>query len=489
VSASPAPGSQSVVSGSQNVVLANIKLDASQSGQDIRLPGLKIDAVIVLGDAPLATLSGCQLWNGTTALDTGSNVLNYVAPGANTITFDNSLTVSRGIIMTLAVACDVSPSAPPGGSFKIGVQTAPTVSGVQSGSSFVATITPSYSGTATIVGSAQVSLSIDPSSPSAVIVAAGQPGVTIGVYKIRSSNEGLNLTRLGLALSSGIGDVGQVYLYSGSTFLGAPTFTGRSNTAIATLTAPLPIPRDTDTLITVKADLAAVGVGMPGTEGDLVQVDPQTFDGTGAQSGAHITGFGGGSVAGVRLMKSFPTVAIDNNGGSLAGGTLMRFKVTADSHGSVGLNKLVLNTTFAGMSSITNVSLYGYSDSAYSQPIGGQGTGGLINSTPISSLSSGGNYTITADATAANDVEIPPGTTYYFELHGTVIPSGATYYAATTIKGDATFNGMTQASANTGNFVWSPNANGTSAVLDSDWANGANVNGFLSSGLTQSRTQ
>ena len=178
----------------------------------------------------------------------------------------------------------------------------------------------------TVTNGASVAVSIDPSSPSYAIQSAGTTGVTVGVIKLRASNEAFNLTKLGLQLtngskfgktaanspvsSNGAGDLTQVYLYNGSTLLGTAVFTGNATTATSTLSQPFSIPRDTDTQITIKADLAQIGVSSSGGVGDLIAVDPNNFEGTGASSGQTIRGGVGNTsdpvtpgVAGVSLLQ------------------------------------------------------------------------------------------------------------------------------------------------------------------------------------------
>ena len=76
VSAASTPASTTVAPGANNFVIANINLDASQSGEDIRLNSLPIvvDATSYGGGDQLSqsNLTNCQLWNGSTALNSQS---------------------------------------------------------------------------------------------------------------------------------------------------------------------------------------------------------------------------------------------------------------------------------------------------------------------------------------------------------------------------------------------------------------------------------
>jgi hypothetical protein len=287
-----------------------------------------------------------------------------------------------------------------------------------------------------------------------------------------------------------IRDLSEVYLYNGSTLIGTASFNGTSNMATSTLTNVLNLPVNVDTLITVKADLSMIGTGQAGTEGDLVKVDPLNFEGTGASSGQSIKGTATPGVSGVRMFKSFPTVALGTLAGNgISDGHLIRFQVTADSHGNVGIAQFKFTGAVSSGTTVTNVSLYGYTDAGYSTAISGVGTSGLVNTAPVAN--GVGTFAVTPTASSIGAVEVPAGTTYYFELRGTVSGSGTNYNVATTFLGDSTVTGSMAAATTvegTSNLVWSPNALTTSATSTLDWTNSTGVVGLPSSGLVQNRT-
>ncbi|MFA7309613.1 MAG: hypothetical protein WC050_01775, partial [Candidatus Paceibacterota bacterium] len=75
VSISGTPVAQTVIAGTQGLTFSNIRLDATQSGEDVRLNSLALiegGSNNATGGAP-SKLSTCQLWDGTTALNGGSN--------------------------------------------------------------------------------------------------------------------------------------------------------------------------------------------------------------------------------------------------------------------------------------------------------------------------------------------------------------------------------------------------------------------------------
>jgi hypothetical protein len=332
----------------------------------------------------------------------------------------------------------------------------------------------------------------------------------MGVLKLRATNENFNLTKLGLRLdlgtygsastgaggtATGAGDMTQVYLYSSTgTLLGTATFTGNNTQATSTLNAPLALMRDTDTTITIKADLAGIGMSAAGGIGNLIKVDAVNFEGTGASSGSTVRGGATSGVAGVRLFKSYPTLAVDTLPSTgVADNRLMHFKVTANSAGSIGVSQFAFSVSTTS-ATVTNINLYGFTDSSYSQAISGQGTGGLIGS-QVNTAINGTAFTYTP----SNPVQVPAGQTYYFELRASVAGVTTGSSVVTTLLGDsaypavigsagaynvATSSNLTAASK----FIWAGNSTSTSATADVDWSNGYSLPGLPSSGIIQTRS-
>jgi len=495
VSVSATPSAQSIVAGSQGVTFANYQFDASQSGEDVRLSSL---ALTNTGGNTGAT--SCQLFDGATALNSGSNVVSTSA-ATNTFTLDQQLVIAKGTVKTLALRCNVSAAAT--GTFQWGIAsgqiTAIAVSGVTSSNSVTATGNTG-NGQIMTVGAGSLVVSTDSSSPSYTVVASGSTGNTAGVFKFRATNEAVNLNRLGLRLTSGAAsDLVQVSIWDGGTQVGTAVFTGNSTFATSTFATPVVLPKDTDKALTIKVDLAMVGTSQPGAQGSLIRVDFNGSDttgtqGTGVGSGNTINATGSTAVAGVRLFKSFPTLALDTLGSTgLADGRLIRYKVTANSNGSIGISsmKFSVATTSA---TVTNVSLYAFTDASYSSPVSGQGVSGQIGSTAATIPQGPTSFAI---APTSNPVQVSAGATLYFELRGSIAGVTTGSSAVTTLLGDSAyptnltpgFNVATSSALTSGNnFVWSGNATSTSGTSDVDFSNGASLPGFPSSGLIQTRS-
>ena len=501
IALSSTPSSQNIVSGGQNVLFANVQLDASQSGENVRISALPLRLAVTT--VAVTDLTSCQLFNSSgVALNTGGNVPTTAA--TNTFTFDNTLEIPKGTVVNLALKCNVA-SGLSSGNFTWSVNSGDTfnATGVVSGNSISETVTTQNSGVMT-VASGSLTVSIDSSSPSYALAAGGQTGVTMGVVKLRAANEALNLNKLGLTFTLGSPtSTNAVYLYAGNngkdvngnaiaagTLVGTVSFSGSATTSTSTLSTVIQLPKDVDATLTIKADLSDIGSSVPGPEGAIVKLDPLNAEGSGANSGTTIQSGATAGVAGVRVYNTYPTVALDSlTTGGIADGILMRFKVTANAADPVGIGQLkfTVSTTTA---SVTNVQLFAYTQSNYTSPVSGQGTSGQIGA----ATSTAGNSVVFSMSPDLAAVSVPAGGTLYFELKGSVAGDAAGASVLTTLKGDAsaspssgtdTFANLAAAS----NFVWSPNATGTAATSSgNDWTNGYGVSGLPSGGLFQTRS-
>ncbi|MBP9757125.1 MAG: peptidoglycan-binding protein [Candidatus Pacebacteria bacterium] len=488
ITAAAQPAAQTIVAGGSSVVLANIQLDASQSGEDIRMNSLPVNMTNVTG------VSSCQLWNGATAVNTGSNTVNPTV-GVNVFSFDNSLTIAKGTVVTLVVKCNLSSAAT--GAYTTGVITSGTqtyaATGVQSGTALTnnsnLTASTSNSGTQT-VGSSSVTVTTDPSSPSFAFAAGGTTGVTASALKFRATGEDMTLTELGLTGSAGIAsDIVQATIWNGATQVGTVTFTSGSTIATSTLSTPVNLPKDTDVTLTVKINVANVGSSQTGTAGAVVTLNFSGAKATGNNSGNTIYATGSSSVAGVRIEHTYPTLALVSLGSTgVADGKLMRFSMTANAGGTLGVEEF--NFTIATSSATaTGLSLYAFTDSGFSTPVSSAASGQLNSA----AIGGSGSVVVHTNNVTNGILQIPAGQTYYFELRASVagVVSGSSI--TTTLLGDTSGTNVGATSTlSTSNLVWTPNSTTTATISDStnpDWRNGYGVPGLPASGLSQTRNQ
>lgn len=545
------PAAQNIVAGGI-VTFANYQLDASQSGEDVRFGTIPLyyNGASQTFGAEETKMTSCQLFDGTTPLNTGSNAANPSTSTATstpltvTVTLDQQYTVPKGAIKTLEWKCNVATSADANSQIQWGLLNggSMTTTGVTSGSDVSESLT-SNNGQVMTVATGSFAITFD--SSSYALATAGATGVNIGTFKFLASNEDVNVTKIGLTLStSTANDLGNVYLYQGTNLIGTAEFTGTNTIATSTLTSTLGcttgatglcLRKNTDVLVTIKADLAMIGTGLSGTDGRLVQIDVTNAEGSGALSGSTLTRSGvTAGVAGVRMFKSVPTVTQDTTsiGSGILDGKLIRFKISAPSNGSIGLYQLTFTlstTTFAAGGGVSAIKLFVYNDSAYSSlfsstVIGtstgqfgdtmGQGCSVASKSCTQALTNSPTIVFRTATTTSTSQYQpliIPANETKYFQLQGTVSGTQAGASVSTTLLGDAAY--ITSAHINTGtigptvpmtssttgaladtnnSFIWTANATTTAVneqqVGGNDWANGYGVLSLPSTGFTQNRS-
>jgi hypothetical protein len=508
------PSAQNIVAGAQGVEFTRVQFDASQSGEDIRLSSFALTEDGSGGAFAGAAnkLSTCQISDTSGVLTGGSNVVNPSATATTsattaTFTLDNQLTIAKGTVKELSLKCNVASSADSASTFQWGISAvqiaAISATGNTSGNSVTATGADNYGQLMTVSGNGSLVVSTDSSSPSYTLVAGGS-NVIVGAFKLRATNETVNLSRIGLKLtntaSSSASDLTQVQLQVNGVTIGTATFVGSNMNATSTLNSPLVLTRDTDVTVVVKADIASIGTSQPGTTGHLVAIDVDTngsnTQGSGAQSGATVNASGSTAVSGVRIFKSFPTlakVAVPTN--TLNNGTqsLLRFTVTSNAKGDIGVGKVTLRiaTTSA---SVTDVNVYAYTDSSFSTPVSGLRSDGALVATDILAT---GNSTWVSSATdldfvATSPVQVPLSGVRYFEVRGTVANAITGSSVQTSLQGDAAFpalagfDGTLSAidSDTNDDFIWSPNTTGTAVVGDADWINGFGLIGLPSSNMS-----
>jgi hypothetical protein len=507
VSNSSSLGSQNVIAGANDFTFDEIQLDASQLTQNVRLSSLPLDLTIGNG-AGVNDLSACQLFNGSTALNTGARVANSPTSGLTRFVFDNALTIPAGTVMTLNLECNLSSAAVSGATYKWSIDTTasnyvatgPTIGSIVVTGAAGGTLSSTGAPTMTASADGSMTLGVSPASPSYSILAGGNTGATLGVFNIEASKENINLTKLGVTLASGHpSDLSNLYFYSSNgTLLGVAQFVGGATTAISTLTTHLVLPVNTQETITVRGDIADIGTNQPGGEGDLIKVNPLSAQGTGVSSGTTInTSNNGSTVAGVTMYKTYPIISLVSNSygvpaSGVSDGRLMEFQVTANNAGSLGINQLTFKITSSSGVTVAAPVLYAYTDAAFSQAAFNTKGAGVV-ATTVYNASTG---IAVATVVPGSPLEVPAGGSLYFLLKSPVVSSTGTnlYEVSTTLEGDsAELSSPSISTATTldssSNFVWSPNATQTvTSNSTDDWTNGVGVTGLSSTGLTQNRT-
>lgn len=502
------PAAQVVVAGVSGQTVGAFNYDATQSGEDVRFNAQKFE----YGDGLTGgDITNCYAYDGATRLN--SSAVNPTTNAAeSTFTFDTPLVVSKGTVKVVSIKCDIGTAITAGTfSWNIDISDVATGTGVTS----LQTVTPTGSDTTgnvqTIATAGALTVALDASSPSYAIAAAGTTNVTLGALRFNGTNEAMRLDRVALQLdsdtaSSSPNNLTQVTLWDGTTQVGTALFAG-SRFATSTLSSTVTIPANGSKTLTIKGDLAGIGIGQATTtSGLLIEVDFDFADSTGTRAVGQSSGTtinhsstADTAVSGVRVFRVTPTFAKINVPATTLTNTTMklyRFSVAAGSQNNLSLYQFVANiatssvSTANGTTTVDNLKVFAYTDSSFSQAVSGFTDGQVV---------------ATIDPPSSGDVElqlssiltIPAGQTYYFELTGevggTCGSTGCSGNVTTYIAGDSAYpvisggilmmNATDLDSDSNDDFIWSPNSTSTSPSFNNqDWTNGYGVPGLSGSG-------
>jgi len=510
-SVSPTPIAQTVIAGINGYTFASYQLDATASGEDIRINSFKLRDTYA-GSPGTTDIYSCQLFDGGIALETGSNAVNPVLDGTSpddfTFTLDNGVIIPAGTVKVIDLKCSISANAALGSSHSWGINSGVsgnvTAVGKNTGSSVSANVNSAAGQAMTIASQGTITISLDPSSLPERFGLSGAADVFMTNLKIEAGAESLRLDKIGLVMSlstASTADISRVTLWNGVTKLGEAIFTGTNNAVTANLTQPLVIPKDSSKILTIKADLASVGTNQSGTTGHLITLNyngssPTATQSIGQSSGKTINPSSGPNTAakGVRLVKTMAVleqISIPSNTLSNGEQILYRLKVAADSKGDVGIYKFNFKTSTAGGASLSNFSLYGYSDQGFSSQAYAKNP---LNTTPVASADGSGFVEIYFNPISGGSneaINVPAGTTRYFELRGTITGAVSGASASISLEGDAAYIASGYIDTASGvdsdtndDFIWSPNTTTTAVPATSDWLNGFLVQGLPSTNMS-----
>lgn len=518
VSVSGTPVAQTVIRGITGFTFANYIFDASASGEDVKVTTIALyDDVTNDGGAPnIADLTSMQLWDGSTALNTGSNVtsLSGTADASFTFTLDNALVIPKGTQKTVALKGNISGSATVNSSHSWGLaaSAAITATGVSTTLDIGETVNNAAGSKMTIASAGQYSVALDSSSPTGKLMAANTTGNILTVLKFAATSEQINVTKIRLSLtsaSSTANDLSNVYIYDGSTLLGSGVLgignaTGATANASTTftLTTPLQIPVNGEKIVTIKGDIAPIYTSNTvATAGHQLAVnyygstDASENVGTGMSSGQQIAGYSATTEQPVSIIyRSVPTVSkIDLSSTKLTNGTvdLLKFRVAADAKGDIDLYKFTFRiaTSVATATYLTVVDVTGGVETT----LYASGTAAIL---PYSDGSSDLDVVLMASPGTPGGTATPrtvsAGSYRDFVVRATVTGATTNAVITTQLQGDAAYNSasgtyMATASAVDGwtndDFIWSDWSKASHAIGTADWTNGYLVSGLPSSNL------
>lgn len=497
ISISTQPVAQNVITGSQGFTYAKLLLDASQSGEDVKFSSIPLS--MTFATMVVSEVTQCQLFDGTTALNTGSNVVNPsgTTDADTTFTFDQQLTVSKETVKTLNLKCNIASSVSAGDTVSWGINSTsnPTVTGVTSGNNVSETVTAATGQTMTVTAAGSYTVASD----SAVLYKVAQAGVSnVELARLRftaGASENLELRQIAFELGNTASNspadlINQtVTLWNGSTQIGTAQFgVGVSpDNATSTQLSPAPlITAGESVVITVKGSLTAQNIneGTPGAflaityDGNNVGVNGNYAVGVSSQSNISSGTVTDVTTNGLRIYRTVPTIAVTSTGGTLVnGGDLYKFVVNnPNPTKDIVLAKVSFSVATTG-GSATGFLLYGDGVVAKAN----------VTEAPLGTLSIAFDVGSQAKIVPANGSK-----TYILKVNSVVDTASVSETISIALLADTAFPSQlnlmnTLAGLSASNIIWSPFST-TTAIADSDtqnnldWANGYGLPGFPSNG-------
>ncbi|HEY4482888.1 MAG TPA: hypothetical protein VI953_01810 [Candidatus Paceibacterota bacterium] len=512
ITVSTLPPAQNVVAGSKQFTFANYIFDGSASGEDVRMNTVPLyfDTTGTRTD-----LTNCSLYDGATALNTGSNVKNPATTdtaSSTSLTFDGTgLIVTKGTSKTLSMKCDLKTGVTTKYWWGVDAGATFTATGLTSGTTITPTATDANGQIMTAVAGG--GYSVVNSADSSVLYRAVQAGATDVILAkyifTASTSEDVTIKQIVLALGNTASNspadlVGQqVTVWKGTTQVGIGQFGvgGTADVATSTLSAPFNVPKGESVTITVKGSLTAQD-SINGTPGAFIVVN---YDGgvgnngssssatgnygTGVDSGSTI----GGSYAavtntnGVRVFRGVPTISVLSSGCATClqtGVDLYKIRVTAPAARGIGLRAVSFNVSSIGIG-VTGWQLVGPNGAVNATAVASTTNNRLIinfdNSSTDSLVDAGDSkdYAVRATGFSSALTSANTETVSINLVSDTTTPS---YLATGTLMGSV--YSIQNSASSSDKFVWTPFSSTTPAVLtaamqlNADWTNSYGVPGF-----------
>ena len=342
--------------------VAQIKLDASNSGDDIKVTRIKVDFAVgdvdTTGNLALADLRNCELFDGTTSVSNREDA-------SSTVTFDVDLTITKDTEKTLIVRCDIGADftntdtvTVTGNSFTAkGDTTNLDVDGAAEVAAFAATNTTATVTTGTVTFKISTADSNDDK-----VVKDDAPNVVLGEYEFKAKDAELTLDDVVVTFNKDVSTIidGKVDIYIN----GSKEDSENATTTATFSNLSKTVAKDETITITIKADVKLADAGIqitsiaPTTE-ELVAVDEVT--GTAGEGEADSAPF-------VTIVTALPVITkidVDSTNLETANDVvLFAYKVKAEG-GDITLDTTLLTATLNN-ATLANAEVRVYDNSAMS---------------------------------------------------------------------------------------------------------------------------
>ena len=521
------PAAQTIVKGAQNLEVARYILDASNSGQDIRITQIAVNVYDT--DAAPNILTGIELFDGANKIVVGSSsqscsgatcsTTNTRATTTMTIAAGD-LVVAKGTTKVLTVVGDVSTSNSTG-SFNVHLG-GQTFSGIdEEGQTITPTVTDGNAAamTLTSAGTLQIANSTD---PKAALVVGGTT-VEVARFVAKAKNDGMTLQQFGILITDNNEGIDGTYEnintlelweQGGSAALGTIPVNAAQVTIVPGTAISMALDAEKTYLIKAKFTALTANSAAAAKSGEGIAVKLTNVDVTGNSVGSGTVSLSGHNSAfkSFSEFKSVPTYTVSSFTGSnkITGNTtvdLFKFNVKADSAGPIALAKFTFGITTSVVTlSTSGFYMYESGDGNTYNQLSGTGDFVVTVTTSLGTLAEA-RFDVNNDDTVARDSAgetdaylIDAGVTKYFKLVGTVSSghnsTAADEHVTTVMAGDAGFAATSQTNVSGidtavhhDDFIWSDlnfdlySSSSNTAALG--WFNGYRVTGLDNASTTQ----
>ncbi|MDZ4243811.1 MAG: hypothetical protein U1C57_01765, partial [Candidatus Doudnabacteria bacterium] len=522
------PTAKTIVANATNVLLGSWQMDATNSGEDIRITSIAVRASTT-GKLNTLTLKKVSSPGGTvlTTLspvndnpsDNGAN--SNDAAATSTFALSDPIVITKGTAIHIDLYGNVPSNVNAGEVDSYGLTDTATASnasvvayGVSTGNRATVTLTANDGAALTIAAAGTLTVDEDASSPNSRLVTFGSNGVEVSTLRLKATNESIDITVLNIHVDDGgltgtnSGDYTQVkklYLKLDGTLVGNTDgySLGAARTTINFERGALTIPEGvTGKKLSIVADIVEIGTNQPGEANDDIVIGlggttSITSTGNGSNTAATET-FNDGTGSAIILHRSVPQVVIETPTNNLfTSSVLHRAKVSAVGN-TIGLYRLSY-----GVSSSTGIRF----TNGYVKLITCGGCAGVPDGTQLANTVAVGTYladgtdsysfTLNGTALGKNFLQIGATQTAVIDFFATFSDDSTadTESVSTSLLGDTATTSPNDvagaqaagfSSLQQGNFVWSD--------LNSDDTNGSGhttkqwYNGYYVSGLGPTTT-
>ena len=522
------PTAKTIVANATNVLLGSWQMDATNSGEDIRITSIAVRAsttgklntltlkkVSAPGGTVLATMSPVN----SNPSDNGAN--SNDAAATSTFALSDPIVITKGTAIHIDLYGNVPSNVNAGEVDSYGLTDTASASnasvvayGVSTGNRATVTLTSSDGAALTIAAAGTITVDEDASSPNSRLVTFGSTGVEVSTLRLKATNESIDITVLNTHVDDGSltgtnsGDYTQVkklYLKLDGTVIGNTDgySLGAARTTLNFERGALTIPEGvTGKKLAIVADIVNIGTNEPGEGNDdiligLGGITSLTATGNGSNTAATET-FNDGTGSAIILHRSVPQVVIKTPTNKLAPSAWLHRAEIAAVGNTIGLYRLSYEfTTSTGIAITSGFVKLSTCGACAGVPDGTQLANTVTTATYLKDGVASFSFSLNGTALGKNFFQIGAGGTAVIDFWATFTDDATVdnENVSTSLLGDTATSSPNDlagaqaagfSSLQQGNFVWSD--------LHSDDTNGSGhttkqwYNGYYVSGLGPTTT-